>query len=449
LKHTEHSGFVRILCDNTGRGLMSCNTDLMSMDVRLLVLMIVIAVMPAAWARSEYTTLHRFTDGKDGGFPIGSLIFDGAGNLYGTTGEGGAYGWGTVFELSPNVDGSWTESVLYSFCSAANCSDGREPGANVILDGAGDLYGTTVFGGSFGGGVVFRLRPAGDGRWKESVLYSFCSATNCSDGNGSDAGLVFDGAGDLYGTTVKGGAFGGGVVFKLRPAGGEKWKESVLYSFCSAANCSDGSEPGAGVIFDGTGNLYGTTGLGGALGWGVAFELIPTEIGVWKEKVLHHFRAGADGADPFAGLIFDAAGNLYGTTSAGGNCKIAGPGCGVIFKLTPAPTGVWREKILHRFEGRDGWGPTAGLIFDASGTLYGTTTVGGDLTCRSGYGCGVVFKVKRDSNDGWSETVLHDFSDRPGALPWAGLVTNAAGKLYGTTEGDSPKTFGSVFEIMP
>jgi uncharacterized repeat protein (TIGR03803 family) len=409
----------------------------------------VLAIAPVACAQSEYKTLHRFTEGSDGGFPDTGLILDAAGNLYGTTGVGGTYGHGTVFELSPNADGSWTESVLHSFCSAASCSDGDEPAAGVIFDGAGNLYGTTNRGGVQGGGVVFKLTPTTHGRWTESVLYSFCSVANCSDGKESDASLIFDGAGNLYGTTIAGGAQGEGVVFKLRPTAHRMWTERVLYNFCSAANCSDGSEPDAAVIFDGKGNLYGTAALGGAHGWGVAFELMPTAAGVWNERVLHHFMAGTDGADPSAGLIFDAAGNLYGTTSAGGNCKIAVPGCGVVFELTPKPTGDWRERVLHRFAGKDGWGPTASLIFDVAGNLYGTTTVGGDLTCRSGYGCGVVFKLAQNSKHGWSETVLHDFVDRPGALPWAGLISDAAGNLYGTTMGDNPKTYGSVFEITP
>jgi uncharacterized repeat protein (TIGR03803 family) len=411
-------------------------------------LVIFMVVLPVAQAQSDFKTLHRFTDRRDGGFPNG-LILDGEGNLYGTTGLGGAYGHGAVFELSPNTHGSWTESVLYSFCSADNCSDGDEPAAGVIFDGSGNLYGTTNRGGAQSGGVVFKVTPRAGGRWTESVLHSFCSNSNCGDGKESDAGLIFDGAGNLYGTTLAGGSEGEGVVFKLKPRTDGRWTESVLYSFCSAANCSDGSEPLAGLIFDGTGNIYGTTAIGGAQGWGVAFVLIPTASGIWKEKVLHHFRAGTDGADPFAGLIFDAVGNLYGTTTAGGNCKIATSGCGIVFELTPRANGNWREKILHRFAGRDGRGPTAGLIFDVAGSLFGTTTVGGDLNCGSGVGCGVVFRLARNSQHGWSETVLHDFANRPGGFPWAGLASDAEGNLFGTTMGDYPKTFGSAFEITP
>jgi uncharacterized repeat protein (TIGR03803 family) len=195
--------------------------------------------------------------------PSAELIMDAAANLYGTTYHGGTSGGGVVFKLAP--DG--TETVLYSFCSQFNCADGDHPSAGLIMDGAGNLYGTTYYGGTSGGGVVFKLAPDGT----ETVLYSFCSQSNCADGSDPEAGLIMDGAGNLYGTTSDGGGTFGGVVFKLAPDG----TETVLYSFCSQSGCADGSYPEAGLIMDGAGNLYGTTLGGGTSGTGVVFMVTP------------------------------------------------------------------------------------------------------------------------------------------------------------------------------
>ena len=281
------------------------------------------------------------------------------------------------------------ETVLYSFCALSNCSDGAVPFSRLIFDQAGNLYGTTLEGGlssacTGGCGTAFELTPNSGGTWTESVLYSFCSLKNCRDGAFPFVGgLVFDPAGNLYGTTeFSGDESGGGVVFELSPNGDGSWKESVLHAFCSLKNCHDGANPLDTLIFDKAGNLYGTAEGGGA-GAGVVFELSPIGDGRWKEKVLHSF-AGRNGAVPYAGLIFDQAGNLYGTTFEGGV-----PGGGVVFKLTPHATGAW------------------------------------------------------------GETVLHDFSDKAGAIPFSGLIFDTAGNLYGTTYGDSNSTFGSVYEITP
>jgi uncharacterized repeat protein (TIGR03803 family) len=184
---------------------------------------------------------------------------------------------------------------------------------------------------------------------------------------------------------------------------------------------------------------------------GVIFELTPNPDGSWKEKVLHTFMDGKDGESPNGALIFDQAGNLYGTTVGGSNLgDCDGVGCGTAFKLTPNPDGSWTESVLHHFTGgKDGADPAAGLIFDHAGNLYGTTEAGGNLNCNSGVGCGVVFKLTPNSNGGWQERVLHAFTDRAGAFPLAGLIFDAAGNLYGTTGGDGTTTFGSVFEITP
>ena len=414
-----------------------------------LMLIVTLLLVPGAWAAGKFKTLYQFTGGADGAVPFGTLIFDQAGNLYGTT--GGAMispgpTPGNVFELTPNADGTWTESVLYSFTGG---SDGGSPNAGLIFDQAGNLYGTTQWGGSsncqYGCGVVFELTPNADGAWTESVLYSF---TGGKDGGQPWASLIFDAVGNLYGTTPGGGnpnchgLFSGcGVVFKLAPNGDGTWTESVLHGFTGG---KDGEMPEAGLIFDQTGNLYGTARSGGrtmphcedwmGTGCGVVFKLTPNPDGRWKEKVLYSF-TGQDGYWPMAAPTFDAAGNLYGTTNHGGTYLY-----GAAFRLTPKANGVWKEKVLHSFNMKDGFGPGLGaLIFDSAGNLYGTTVQGG------AYGYGVVFKLKPiSSGKRWKETALHTFKE---AGSWGGLTFDAAGNLYGTTSGDGITTFGSVFEI--
>jgi uncharacterized repeat protein (TIGR03803 family) len=289
-----------------------------------------------------------------------------------------------VFKLSP----SGTETVLYSFTGGA---DGATPYAGLIQDGAGNLYGTTPYAGTSGQGVVFKLircdsTPSG---YEFKVLHSF---TGGADGAIPFAGLVGDPAGNLYGTTYFGGAtsacyppYGCGVVFKLSPSG----TETVLYSFTGL----DGFNPN-GLVRDAAGNLYGTTvvtWLGNQeVGAGVVFKLSPNRT----ETVLYSFTGGADGGFPQAGVIRDSAGNFYGTTYFGGGssaCPVFDNSCGVVFKLSPTGT----ETVLHSFTGgADGGNPNAGLIQDAAGNLYGTTILGGATsTCELPYWCGVVFKL--------------------------------------------------------
>jgi uncharacterized repeat protein (TIGR03803 family) len=337
------------------------------------------------------TVLYRFSGGADGGNP-GSLIRDAAGNLYGTAYAGGAksstcqFGTcGVVFKLSL----SGTETVLYSFTGGA---DGGNPGGDALVrDAAGNLYGTASGGGAsnacFGGpcGVVFKLSPAGT----ETVLHTF---TGGADGGVPFAGLTRDAAGNLYGTTGHGGASGNGVVFELircdsAPSG---YDFKVLYTFTGGA---DGGPFPSGLIQDTAGNLYGTTEEGGSRacspGCGTVFKVGPTG----SQTVLYRFTGGADGAFPGGGLTRDTAGNLYGTTLAGGvessACQGGQPTCGVVFRLSPTGT----EKVLHSFTGFDGAQPSTSLIQDAGGNLYGTTGFGGTNTCYPPYGCGVVFRL--------------------------------------------------------
>jgi uncharacterized repeat protein (TIGR03803 family) len=447
---------------------MSCNKRLGRMGAALLVIGIATLLMMPARAASKYKVLYKFTGGNDGEFPPAGLILDQAGNLYGTTawGGGAGNGAGTVFKLIPNSDGSWTKSMLYKFCSLMpSCGDGENPYATVTFDQAGNLYGTTESGGNpgcfdgLGCGVVFKLTPNADGSWQESVPYRFCSLTNCRDGSMPDAGLIFDGAGNLYGVTDFGGnsgcqdGQGCGVVFKLTPNADGSWKEQVLHAFTGG---KDGASPIAKLVFDAEGNLYGTTYFGwnsscnGGLGCGVVFKLTPNADGSWKEKVLHQFTGGADGSSPRSVLIFDQAGHLYGTTQSGGEFNACNrSGCGLVFQLTANADGSWKEKVLHQFTGgADGGQPFAGLIFDRAGNLYGMTTRGGNFNC--GGGCGVVFKLVPNSKGEWKERVLHYFVDHPGANPFdSDLIFDAEGNLYGTTNGDGNKTLGSVFEITP
>ncbi len=378
-------------------------------------------------------------------------------------------GCGVVFKLAPNADGTWNESVLYRFTGGA---DGAFPEAGVIFDVAGNLYGTTSenFSGSSYGGTVFKLTPNADGSWTESTLYNFCSLTYCADGAVPTAGLIFDTAGNLYGTTTRGGnsaIYGGscygpgcGTVFKLAPNSDGTWSEGVLYNFCSVTNCGDGADPSASLILDAAGSLYGTASGGGIAtcgyrrnaGCGVVFKLIPNRNGTWKEKVLHYFTGGWDGGGPQASLIFDTTGNLYSTTRAGGDlnqeCDLIS-GCGVVFKLTPNSSGGWKEETLHSFtgSGNTAYWPEASLIFDAAGNLYGTASP----FYGEAAGEGVVFKLTPNSNGRWKEKVLALWPNLRGAqpAPHAGLIFDSTGNLYGTTDGYNRNTFGSVFEITP
>ena len=325
----------------------------------MIVILVILLLAPAAGAASKYKVLHRFHGGaNDGSAPFAGLILDAAGNLYGTTHDGGASNDGTVFKLTPNADGSWAESVLYSFIGG---NDGANPWAGLIFDTAGDLYGTTNAGGASNFGTVFKLTPNADGSWTESVLHSF----NGRDGYWPEAGLIFDAAGNLYGTTWHGGASDSGTVFKLTPNADGSWTQSVLHSF----NGRDGANPEAGLIFDAAGNLYGTTLDGGGHNMGTVFKLTPNADGSWTQSVLRSFN-GRDGFSITTGLIFDTVGNLYGTAPYGGS-GCSSSGCGLVFELTPNADGSWTESVLHRFSGTPARYPN-GLIFDGAGDLYGT-----------------------------------------------------------------------------
>lgn len=421
-----------------------------AIPVTLFAALALLATAVSVPALSQETVLYAFNGGADGLSPASNLIFDAAGNLYGTTPNGGDYqcdsylGCGTVFRLEPGTDGKWSKRVLHIF----HGEDGAYPNG-IIFDSVGNLYGTALSGGGAQGyGVVFKLTRGVNGTWTETVLHTFSN----KDGGLPAGSLVFDSTGDLYGTTQSGGnldACGGtgcGTVFRLAPGTNGKWTMTVLHSF----DGNDGSIPTCTLILDSEGNLYGTTSSGGVGSYGNVFELKQGSNGKWTETVLHSFN-GKDGAEPYAGLVFDSAGNLYGTAQYGGDLNsfyCSGVGCGTVFKLTPGANGKWTMSVIHAFNGVDGMYPLAGLILDAAGNLYGTTF----------YSYGVVFRLSQDTNGKWTETVLHAFRGRDGLDPVAGLVFDSAGNLYGTTEhggklnncqseyGDG---CGVVFEIKP
>jgi uncharacterized repeat protein (TIGR03803 family) len=387
------------------------------MLARVSVLVAASLATPSAPAQT-LTVLYAFTGGADGGYPLAGLVRTKAGSLYGTTEIGGnmtcfVLGCGTVFA----VDATGSETVLYSF--AGPPSDGEFPEARLVVDKAGNFYGTTNSGGANNAGTVFKVSQSG----KETVLYSF--NFNGKDGFAPVAGLIRDAAGNLYGTTAEGGSYGNGTVFKVDSSG----NETVLYSF--AGYPADGAYPGAGLTADARGNLYGTTLGGGGSGLGTVFKLDPQD----NETVLHSFTSGTDGAYPASGLLPDAAGNLYGTAAQGGKGSCPG-GCGVVFEVSKAG----KEKVLYRFASQsDGQWPVGGLAMDAAGNLYGTTFGSGDYY-------GDLFKLDKRGH----ETVLHNFSEpTDGAYPYGDLVRDPTGNLYGTTSYGGPNYYGTVFEVTP
>jgi uncharacterized repeat protein (TIGR03803 family) len=400
---------------------------------------------PTPAQAQTFKVLHTF-DGTDGQNPIGQLILDSAGNIYGTTGEGGSsecgdIGCGTAFKMGKGGKLLW----LHSFKGA----NGETPSGGLLRDASGNFYGTTENGGrvnnhicSFGCGVVFKLNAAG----AETVLYRF---TGTPDGYFPVGPLVEDTAGNLYGAAF-GGADGSGAVFKIDKTG----KETLLYSFSCG---SDGCDPSAGVILDTAGNLYGVTLDGGSgfgnSGYGVVYRVDTAG----NETVLHTF-SGPDGANPSSVLLLDSDGNLYGTTQNGGSSTVCGGGCGTVFELSPQGES-WSETVLYSFCSLltcdDGEVPGHGpLVRDTAGNLYGTTEFGGTFRNCNREACGVVFKLDATG----PETVLHNFTGgSDGQGPWGGLTFDSADNLYGAVliGGDlscssgGGQGCGTVFKIAP
>jgi len=393
-----------------------------ALTVLAIAFLLVVVATPAQ--AQTFNVLHTFTGGQDGEYPTAGVTLDKAGNLYGTADEGGGTGNGTVYKLTHKGSG-WTFNPLYAF---AGGSDGAYPGARVIFGPNGTLYGPTSGGGTSSQGTVFNLRPSLTVckttlcPWTETVVYRF--AGNPDGAYPGYGDLLFDRAGNIYGTTLEGGNSNVGTVYELTPSG-SAWTESVLYSFSG----NDGSYPESGLVPDNAGNLYGTT-YGGGLGGGTVYELTPSGSG-WTEKVLYNFRTGTDGGAPIAGLIFDPSGNLYGATTDGGP-----GGAGTVFKLTPSG-GSWTYSLLYSFAALSQCGPWATLVMDGAGNLYGTTL------CAPEHGFGSVFELT-PSGPPWTYTSLHDFTGgTDGGRPISNVVIDpVSGNLYGTTSG-----FAVVWEI--
>jgi uncharacterized repeat protein (TIGR03803 family) len=375
------------------------------------------------------TVLYGFS-GPDGALPNAGLTADGKGNFFGTTYSGGTSVYGTVFELSPNGKGGWTETVLYKFTGGV---DGGRPNASyLVLDKDGNLYGTASQGGQgcspTGCGVVFELSPSGS-NWTEKVLHSFSGG---SDGAFPENGLIMDSAGNLFGVTQN-----PGTVFELSPSHGD-WTERVIYT---------GGGTMAGLTMDTAGNIYGTAGLPYGNSPSTVFELSPDGQGGWTPTVIHTFAGYPnDGDFPIGTLVFDSAGNLYGTTEFGGAyCKrnVGPSGCGTVYKLSPGKNGQWTAAILESFFGGRGIQPTSGVTLDAAGNIYGTTTLGG-----KGLG-GTVYKLVAGKHGKYKEKVLWTFDGTNGSVPYAGVILDREGNLYGTATSAGPGGAGVVFEVTP
>jgi uncharacterized repeat protein (TIGR03803 family) len=394
-----------------------------------------------ASAKATENILFSFS-GDNGAEPEGTLIFDPEGNLYGTT-VGSApnancpYGCGLVFKLTPSQGAAWTETILHQFTGGA---DGVNPYSGLVFDSQGNLYGTTFFGGGTdctdaygdtGCGIVFKLRPTGSGDWNETVLYRFQGG---GDGSGPFAEVIFDSQGNLYGTTLNGGnpKCVCGTVFKLTPKSSGEWKKTILHVF--AYGDGEGQSPYGMLVFDAPGNLYGTTYSGSSGGYGTVFQLAPVDKGGWRFKLIHGFEGGVDGGEPYAGLILDAEGSLYGTTAGG-----------TAFEMTPKEDDTWAETVLSYFGDLTQF-PTAPLVFDKNGDLYGTCLYGGPEKGDEG----AVFKLTKLRSGAWTEKDILGFSGSNGYYPYyAGLIFDSKGHLYGVTSAGGDANDGVVFDIIP
>jgi uncharacterized repeat protein (TIGR03803 family) len=391
-----------------------------------------------------FTVLHSFTGGADGSQPGAGLIQDATGAMYGTTYMGGSGNLGVAYKLT-HLQFGWVVTTLAEFGQDVN---GNSSVARLTAGPDAVLYGTATFGGntqcalSDGGcGTVFRLSPTTS--FSHTAIYQFSGPP--ADGAFPESEVTFDREGNIFGTTVQGGVVNQGTVFELIRSG-NGWTESVLhnftYNYINGEGYTDGAEPVGGLILDSGGNLYGTTYGGGDrfCGCGEVFELSPS-AGGWTYRVLHIFTPAADGELPTNSLIMDAAGNMYGTTSWGG----PGGGAGTVFELSPSGNN-WNFSTIYTLPymgGEFGEGPMSGVIMDAAGNLYGTTFGGG------AYSQGSVFKLT-PTNGGWEFTSLHDFLSPPeGKWPLGNLLMDASGNLFGTTTQGGDAGDGTVWEITP
>ncbi|HEY3778804.1 MAG TPA: choice-of-anchor tandem repeat GloVer-containing protein [Rhizomicrobium sp.] len=426
-----------------------------------------IAATPAS--AHGFRVLHTFCKAggscSDGQNPSGGLVEDANGNLYGLTGFGGASTYGVAYELEHIANSQYKYKIVYNF-GAGN--DSAEPGGELILDTAGNLYGTAAFGGSGNGGTVFELVPnKRHDKWTEKILYNFCSQQNCNDGGaptggltyaGAASGALYDGTSPLFGVTAGFGGEGGqapSTAYELQPGAGFQ----LLHTFTGAEG--DGAPAIGPLVADASGNLYGVTVQGGSdtTYAGVVYELSPAKNG-YTETILHTFCPAypcTDGSQPEGDMVMDASGNLYGTTYYGGaSCQVDGYiGCGVAFMLKP--DGIHsKETVLHAFcsakHCADGVNPFGDLLMDAQGNIFGTTWLGGNKV--GPYGQGTLFELS-----GSSLQVLHKFCQQAnctdGVTPNGALIRDSKGRLFGTTiNGGAGQTQtypgdGIVYELVP
>ena len=394
---------------------------------------------------TRFATLYQFLGAADGGSSYVRLVADSTGAMYGTTPNGGTQGLGNIFQMGPPAagGGTWSYSVLYSFGGA---SDGVIPESSLTIDVAGNLYGTTYQGGTANLGTVFELLPplVTGGAWTEKVLYSFQGG---NDGRNPYGGVTFDKNGNLYGTTQQGGVYlcterrlSCGTIYQLTPTG-STWTETVLYQFQGRA---DGAFPDTALAIDSKGALYGTTTYSGGLNpryGGVVFQLNPQTGGLWTFATLYDFIG--TGQPGFEGdLLLDGRGALYGTSWSGGSSDM-----GFVYRLKPGSSaGTWTFSNLWSFSGIDGSLPQGGVIRGTKGVLHGTTYSGGDLNKCNFIGCGVVFKLVAGTGDVWTGSVLHQFTGaKDGAAPQGALLRDRNGILYGTTSAGA-KGSGTIFK---
>lgn len=399
-----------------------------SSSLEMIIVAALVLLATSSWAASTIQSIYSFKGSTDGEYTDTELVRDSVGNLYGTSVQGGAYGSGTVFRVTP----AGVHTVLYSFKGAA---DGGEPYKGVTLDPQGNLWGTTVSGGEGpcdgGCGVVYKLAFSG-GNWHQSIVHSFTD----TDGSGPGSPVSIDRQGNVYGTTPTGGSLGLGVVYELTPANGS-WAFQVIHTFTGG---TDGSGGSAGkLLINSAGELYGVCTEGGDLGFGTVYKLAQ-QNGAWQFTTLYAFHDQPDGALPYGGLIQDRAGNLYGTTYYAGEHD-----WGTVYELADN-NGAWNETVLYSFHGgSDGGNPISKLVSDAQGNLYGTTSAGGAASC----GCGTIFKLTR-ANGTWTESVAYRFlgAPKPG-FAYNSMVPDGQGSFYGATVHGGGGNDGAIYKFTP
>jgi uncharacterized repeat protein (TIGR03803 family) len=393
--------------------------------------------LTSASATTRERILYTFQGSPGGANPAAPLVADAQGNLYGTTPNGCAYNYGCVFELS-HSGGTWTQTVLYNFSGA----DGATSGTSVVLDSAGNIYGTTSLGGDFNAGVAFQLTPSANG-WTETVLHSFGSGT---DGY-VPSELILDSTGDIYGITQFGGTASsgpnnGGTVYRLAYANGA-WTETILYSFPGNFFGPNGDLPFGGLAIDHNGNLYGITQAGGTAGKGAVFVLDRAANGTFTERIIHSFHV-SDGDLPNSTPVLDSAGNLYGTTYFGGNANLCpADGCGAIYELKKNSDGSWTEILLRELQKQDGWQAVGPVVFDRAGNLYAAAQAGG------AYSWGSIYKLTPHTPAPWTERIVHNFTNNPDGASPSGILVDSSGSLFGTTGAGGSSQMGVIFEIAP